>query len=292
MNHHVDPKTLTVHPAAHAVPDLILRQYAALKASIERRGIRQPLLADAENRVIDGRHRLKIALEIGLEAVPVVVVADDDAAMLACDAAVARRNLTASGRVLVLYMAHPMLARGGVRNGSLANLKKGARPPNVNKSQSGESKEFATFATLADRYGVPREYFSTLAEIEAKCGGDPTQWKAVTTAILDDEFSIPRVHAGVGSRLSTTGTKRSAPSYGVMVVRAGTTLGNAFKKWGTLKGHDVSAAVDALALPWAQMPDAVRALTVSTILRHWPAHEQADLMKELHGLGKKSGRTA
>jgi hypothetical protein len=290
MNHHADPKSLSVHPAAHAVPDLPPRQYAALKSSIERLGIRHPLLADAEGRVIDGRNRLKIALEIGLEIVPVVTVDGTDAATLACESAVARRNLTDSGRVLVLYMAHPALAGGGVREASRANLKKGASPPNVNNSQSGESKKFATFATLAERYGVAREYFSTLAEMEAKCAGNSSLWQWVQNQILREEYSIPRVNAGLGSKASPHTKKRSDPRYESLVRPAAVTLGNAFAKWGSFSSADAGEALRSLIEPWKRMPDAVRALTKETILEHWPEHEKAELSALLKRAGAKSGR--
>ena len=283
-----DPKSLTVHPAAAAIPDLPPAQYAALKSSIERQGILQPLLVDDAGRVIDGRHRLRAAIELGLDVVPVATVAGDDAALIACDAAVTSRNLTTSGRVLILFLAHPDLQRGGVRETSKANLLRGSAP-NVNYSQSGKSKEFATFAAIAERYGVPREYFSTLAEILAKCR-DEDDWRAAQRMILDDEISIPRVNAGIGGRRSTTGTKRSAPSYGPLAARALTTLTNSFRAWSRIEWQPERRAslLERFDHALSVAPPEIRGRVTNWVLS-WPAHEQAEILKELRAAAKKSG---
>lgn len=291
----IDPKTLAVHPAAAAIPDLSPAQYAALKDSIARQGIHTRLLIDTENRVIDGRHRLKAAMELGLEIVPCDTIADevtaDDtrAAVIACEAAVARRNLTTSGRVLVLFLAHPDLAKGAKERGH-GNLMPGA---------AAHKKAFGpilygpvlptTYRSVAERYGVPEDYFTTLAEIERKCAGDPEAWAAAQRMILDDEISIPRVNAGIGSRLSTTGKKRGEPSYDVLAGSAAVTLGNAFARWGSFSPLRTSEALGALRTAWQRMPDVVRALTRETIVECWPAHEQAELAAMLKQSGKRSG---
>lgn len=279
MNH-VDPKSLTIHPEAQAVPGLPSAQYAALRESVRRLGIRQPLLADAEGRVIDGRNRLAIALEIGLEAVPVDQVTGEDAAMVAVESAVARRNLTTSGRVLVLYVAHPALARGGVRESSMANLKKG-ESRSCPRTTSGESKENGTFASLGDRYQVPSEYFSKLAEIEAKCGGDAGKWEGVKAAILGGEISIPRVNAGVGGAKATEGKKRSDPDYAMIAWRSAKSLGNAFEQWGSLKPDAAERAAEAVGEAVRAMPERCRHLARAAILEGWPAAEQKHLLAAL-----------
>lgn len=290
MNH-VDPKSLKTHPAAAAIPDLPPAQYAALKASIERKGILQPLLVDDAGRVIDGRHRLRAAVELGLEAVPVASIDGADAALIACEAAVARRNLTASGRVLILFTAHPDLQRGGAdrRKG---NLKRGASRPDVNSVTSGESKEFATFEALADRYGVPRQYFSVLAEIRAEA--DAEEWAVAVRSILENEASIPAVRAGLAGRRPTAGSKRTAPDYGHIAPKAITTLTNTFKGWSRIKWirnehRDMHReVVESFGAAMAIAPPEIRA-TVTRAVLAWPEHERADLLKELRAAGKRSG---
>lgn len=55
------------------------REYAELKASIETKSrIEVPVLVDRDGNVVDGKHRLIIADELGLADVPIVVLADYD----------------------------------------------------------------------------------------------------------------------------------------------------------------------------------------------------------------------
>lgn len=284
--HHADPTTLTVHPDAGAVPELSDSQYQALRASIDRHGMFDPILIDGSNRVIDGRHRLRAAIELGMEGVPVARVSVGDVALAACDAAVARRNLTASGRVLVLFLAHPALKRGAADRRH-ANLKRGAKLPDVIPVTSGESKEFATFETLADRYGVPREYFSTLAAIEDRCGAE--EWHAVQAAILGNEASIPALNAGIGGKAATKGKKRSDPQYHIIAPRAVVTIGNSFKSWNKIPQDGRQRVLAEMRTALQATPDAVRALIQDSILEHWPEHEKAELAALLKKAGKKSG---
>jgi len=86
-----------------------------LRADIIRRGIVTPLAITKDGVVLDGRHRLRIALELGLDQVPVRVVDPDDEVDFMLSAALQRRQLTPSQRaalVLILtdYLAHKAAA--------------------------------------------------------------------------------------------------------------------------------------------------------------------------------------
>ena len=61
---------LRIHPDAQLVPEMRPEEYADLLADIEAHGIKTPLEVDGET-VLDGRHRLRAAQELQLEAVPV-----------------------------------------------------------------------------------------------------------------------------------------------------------------------------------------------------------------------------
>jgi len=92
---------LKPHPfSAEAFPDLPQEEYSALKNDIKEKGIRQPLEILPDFRIIDGHHRHKIALELGLITVPCVVHdLDDKSAHLAIlTANLLRRQLTPEQR--------------------------------------------------------------------------------------------------------------------------------------------------------------------------------------------------
>ena len=55
------------HPYALMLPGLTEAEYAALKASIERFGILQPVITDGDDLILDGVHRCRIAAELGID---------------------------------------------------------------------------------------------------------------------------------------------------------------------------------------------------------------------------------
>ncbi|MCY0865889.1 MAG: ParB N-terminal domain-containing protein, partial [Sulfobacillus sp.] len=67
----MDPKRLKPHPANALFDPLPDEVYQALKDDIAARGMLNPILCTPDYTVIAGHHRLKAALELGLETVPV-----------------------------------------------------------------------------------------------------------------------------------------------------------------------------------------------------------------------------
>lgn len=66
----VSPKILSVNPD-NPYRELPKEDYERLKEDIRQRGIIDPLITDQENILLTGHNRLKIALELGLETIPV-----------------------------------------------------------------------------------------------------------------------------------------------------------------------------------------------------------------------------
>lgn len=52
------------------LPDLMKPEYAALKADIKKNGVFVPISIDEKYIVIDGHHRLRACIELGIENVP------------------------------------------------------------------------------------------------------------------------------------------------------------------------------------------------------------------------------
>lgn len=114
-------KQLRVHRDAALVPEMRPQEYAELLADIRQRGIVVPLDVHG-NTVLDGRHRLKIARELGLPTVPVhqVDLKDDSETVWLLKAAVLRRHLSDDQRAMMaaMYAArHPQ--------------KRGPKPPSI-----------------------------------------------------------------------------------------------------------------------------------------------------------------
>ena len=92
--------SLALSPLTALFPAMAAEQYAALKESIARHGLLEPLLVH-RGEVIDGRHRWQACQELGLE--PRIQVMPDAADPLACVLArnAARRDLSPSQRALI-----------------------------------------------------------------------------------------------------------------------------------------------------------------------------------------------
>jgi N6-adenosine-specific RNA methylase IME4 len=87
-----------LHAQAELVPSMGADEYRAFVADVARHGVLVPLEITAESVVLDGRERLRAARELGLEEVPVRVVAPANELEHMLRAAILRRQLTASQR--------------------------------------------------------------------------------------------------------------------------------------------------------------------------------------------------
>lgn len=275
-----DPKTLKIHPDVEAVLPLAEGEFVALMEDINERGILQPLIVDERDLVLDGRHRLRAAQELGLEQVEVRVHGEANPRLFALNSALLQRNLSVSGKVLMLFLAHPDLANGS-KERRLGNLKKGQSAPEVTESLRGNIGENANFAVLAERYKVPREYFITLNTFRRDASDEDWDW--AVGAIINDELSITRMRPGAAGRKMTG--KKIQPRYNKIAKRSAKSLVNVFKEWGEIKWirgvHDEhEITLTALSEAFSVMPPEVRAVTAESVLQ-WPDHERAALARAL-----------
>jgi len=97
---------------------------AALHADIAARGIQVPLDITAAGHVLDGRHRHRVALALGLDSVPVRVVDPPDEVEYMLLAALQRRQLSASQRAaLALELEEYRTTRTHAAHRKQANLR-------------------------------------------------------------------------------------------------------------------------------------------------------------------------
>ena len=88
--------TLTAGPY-QALPDMPPEQFEALKADIADRGVLVPIDVDEEGTILDGHHRYRAVLELGVTDFPTVVrlhLTDDEKRSFARKANALRRHLT------------------------------------------------------------------------------------------------------------------------------------------------------------------------------------------------------
>lgn len=96
--------TYDVHPVADLFPMLPADELDELAADIQERGLLQPVVLDAEGRVLDGRNRLAACELIGLEPTFTTYAGGDpDGYALAVN--IARRHLRPSQRYMLIEKA-------------------------------------------------------------------------------------------------------------------------------------------------------------------------------------------
>jgi N6-adenosine-specific RNA methylase IME4 len=180
------PKDLRAHDQASLVPSMSAAELAALLADIVRRGILTPLAITKDGVVLDGRHRLQIALELGLDHVPVRIVDPDDEVDFMLSAALQRRQLTPSQRAaLVLILTEYLAHKGAALTRKNANLRKGrsdvARVPH----REGRTRDRA-----ADLAGVSPRLVQDAIRVRET---DPELFEQVTTGRLPLRQAVQQI---------------------------------------------------------------------------------------------------
>lgn len=162
-------ESLKQHPSAEMVPEMRPAEWSDFYADIAFRGIKVPLEVLGDGTVIDGRHRLKAALELNLLEVPIVdaPLNGDDPTAYMLKAAVLRRHLTDDQRALMAAM----WAQENKRQGERVDLTSGERQPEVD--------------------GHPRRQ-----QAAADFKVSPTKIKHATTVLHADKELAKKVHSG------------------------------------------------------------------------------------------------
>jgi hypothetical protein len=115
------PADAPIHPAAAILPELSDTEYAALRQNIEQHGVLNPVFVDPETRILDGRHRLRAAHELGIVCRTEVYDGPDPLGFVLSQN-LHRRHLTTSQRAMAAAkMAN--LAEGRPSKNTLQNCR-------------------------------------------------------------------------------------------------------------------------------------------------------------------------
>jgi hypothetical protein len=158
------------HAVADLFPLLEGPAFEELVADIKRNGLREPILLDAEGRIVDGRNRYRACLAAGVEPRFVEWQGEGSLAELALSLNLRRRHLNESQRAMVAARLAKMMEqeaaqRKGKRTDLVANLRPGQRRRSSTEAaaQVNVSPRLVSCALQALRTGC----FELLAAVES-----------------------------------------------------------------------------------------------------------------------------
>lgn len=141
------------HPKHTLIPRLGRQDFAAFRADVGRRGLLVPLEITASLEVLDGHLRLRAALELGLESVPVRIVEPADELEYMVLAALQRRQLDAGQRAaLALQLEQYQQTAQQAKRRQRANLKQNGGSEGARLPPRGKTRELvAGWANVSPR---------------------------------------------------------------------------------------------------------------------------------------------
>lgn len=201
MIKHLNPETLSVHPAAQAIPRLAedSPEFWGILASIATAGIIEPLKIKSGS-VVDGRERQRAAILLRYATVPCIEIADGEVTSVIFHSLLARKHYTKSA---LAYIAQPIFEAtlSEARKRQLDNLKAGIEIPE--RQLSGLSGKTAEDA--ADRLGINRQFLFVARNIRGHFAKNPALKDHFEPRILSGELGLGAVMQGIAGWNSTKG---------------------------------------------------------------------------------------
>ncbi|MDB6125475.1 MAG: hypothetical protein JWQ71_4468 [Pedosphaera sp.] len=247
-----DPGKLSVHPLTKAMPEWGAEdeRFLALVEDIRARGVDQPLLIDGEERIVDGRHRWRAALQVRLPEVACKVIDDAEIASAILHSLIQRRHFTKSA---LAYLAYPLLeeAHEEAVQRKLNSLK------NSNKSSSSmESTTTKTVEEFARSFGFGRDLFYQARELHEKFKKDPRLKYEYEAIILNGELGLGTFLASLVDSIATAVPRkpRFLSERFVLVESAFETLTKRFAYWEEFDTDQRSELAPMIRRTVAKMP--------------------------------------
>ena len=256
------PKTLYVTSSLVRIfPDKPEPEYGALKKSIKRLGLLDPILM-WRGTVVDGYHRLRACLELGVEPRFDVLPDDADPMEIVVDRIGAQRHLNETAR-----------AAAAVR--ALGKPKPG-RPKGSRKNRAN-LRGFRTRRWAAEKFRVSERTITTMLKIAApQSGAIPEVRRALATGLISANDGIkalqesPEMQREAMELISTGGASRFAGA--VSKIRNDAAQAESLESEEVLKAAASGSIVLRHSTP-AGLKDLVEAGTVDAIATFPPSGE-------------------
>lgn len=143
------------------IPDLSKKDFYALKKSIEKWGIIEPIVINQDNVIICGKERYRAALTLGIEKVPVVVRktnGDADIRDISIEENLRRRHVVYLKKNKEINTFYEL--KGIKRDG-----KRGSKKRKYESSRKAKTKQLDISEQRVSRYCTPRKLIPKLSEL-------------------------------------------------------------------------------------------------------------------------------
>lgn len=256
------PKTVyLVSSLVRIFPDKPDPEYGALKKSIKRLGLLDPILM-WRGMVVDGYHRLRACLELGVEPRFDVLPDDADPMEIVADRIGAQRHLNETAR-----------AAAAVR--ALGKPKPG-RPKGSRKNRAN-LRGFRTRRWAAEKFRVSERTITTMLKIaDPQSGAIPEVRRALATGLISANDGIkalqesPEMQREAMTLISSGGARRFASA--VSKIRSDAAQAELLESEEVLKAAASGGIVLRHSTP-AGLKDLVEAATVDVIVTFPPSGE-------------------
>ena len=141
---------------SNLIPEMTEKEYLDLKTSIDEEGIRHAIDINADNTILDGRHRVRACKSLGIESIMYNRhdLSESEAIKFVRDTAIERRHLTKEQRLNIVLNSEDVIVEivERAKKNSLNNLKQNA--PMGPSGPVGETPRKRVNREIAELAGV------------------------------------------------------------------------------------------------------------------------------------------
>ena len=125
---------------SNLIPEMTEKEYLDLKTSIDEEGIRHAIDINADNTILDGRHRVRACKSLGIKSIMYNRhdLSESEAIKFVRDTAVERRHLTPNQKLNIILNSEDII--GELQERAKENLSAGAKSTNQHRLGSDEPK--------------------------------------------------------------------------------------------------------------------------------------------------------
>lgn len=163
---------------SNLIPEMTEKEYLDLKTSIDEEGIRHAIDINADNTILDGRHRVRACKSLGIESIKYNRhdLSESEAIKFVRDTAVERRHLTPNQKLNIILNSEDVMTEIGKANKSKQISKLKNQKPSLGSTEPNDKTPTDTNVELGKLAGVSK---STVVRAKKVKRENPEGYKKV-----------------------------------------------------------------------------------------------------------------